>query len=45
VTTTINGNESINALTVQPNGDIVAAGYSENNSTGEVYVVLARYLG
>lgn len=45
LTTSINGNESINALVVQPNGDVLAAGYTEKNSTGEVYVFVARYEG
>lgn len=30
---------------MQPNGDIVAAGFSEDNTTGAVDVALARYLG
>jgi len=45
VTTTIQGNEAIAALLVQPDGKIVAAGFSENNSTGVADVLVARYLG
>jgi uncharacterized delta-60 repeat protein len=45
LTTSIFGNEAIEALAVQPNGDIVASGYTENNSTGQSFTFLARYLG
>jgi hypothetical protein len=30
---------------LQPDGKIVAVGFSENNSTGEVFIALARYNG
>jgi uncharacterized delta-60 repeat protein len=43
LTTTFNGDESAGALLIQPDGKIVAAGFSENNTTGEVFIALARY--
>ncbi len=45
VTTTIQGDESAQALLIQPDGKIIAVGSSENNSTGQIDVFLARYLG
>jgi uncharacterized delta-60 repeat protein len=45
VTTDIQGDDGIGALVIQPNGDIVAAGTSEDNSTGQVDMALARYIG
>jgi uncharacterized delta-60 repeat protein len=45
LTTSFQGNESVGALVVQPNGAVIAVGYSENNATGEVDVAIARYLG
>jgi len=45
VTTNFQGDDIAHAVLVQPNGDIVAAGDSINNSTGAADVALARYLG
>jgi uncharacterized delta-60 repeat protein len=45
VLTTIQGDDGISALLVQPNGDILAIGSSEDNSTGVTDVAIARYLG
>ena len=45
LTTTIQGDESATALLIQLDGKIVAAGSSENNSTGVTDLFLARYLG
>ncbi len=45
LTTTFHGDEAVAALIVQPDGKLVAIGMSENNTTGEVDVALARYLG
>jgi uncharacterized delta-60 repeat protein len=45
LTTFLQGNEGVAALLVQPDGKIVAVGYSENNATGVVDVALVRYLG
>ena len=45
LTTDFQGDDSVAALIVQPNGDIVAVGSSENNSTGQVDIALARYVG
>lgn len=45
VTTDIQGDDGIGALVIQPNGDIVAAGSSEDNSTGQTDVAVARYIG
>jgi hypothetical protein len=45
VTTNFQGDDIAHAVLAQPNGDIVAAGDSINNSTGAVDVALARYLG
>ena len=45
LTTDIQGDEGVGGLIIQPNGDIVAAGTSEDNSTGQVDVALARYIG
>jgi hypothetical protein len=45
LTTTFNGDESAGALLVQPDGKIVAAGFSEDNSTGRIFIALARYNG
>ena len=43
LTTPFNGDESVGALLVQPDGKIVAAGFSENNTTGQIFIALARY--
>jgi uncharacterized delta-60 repeat protein len=45
LTTTIQGNEAAQALLLQPDGKIIAVGFSENNATGVADVLLARYLG
>lgn len=46
LTTDIQGDEVADAgLLVQPNGDIVAVGFTEDNSTGVSGVALARYVG
>lgn len=45
VLTTIQGDESASAVLIQPNGDIVVVGYSENNSTGVSDIAVVRYLG
>lgn len=45
LTTTFQGNEGVTALVVQPNGDVVAVGYTQDNATGQVDVAIARYLG
>ena len=45
VTTTVQGDEAANAVLIQPDGKIIAVGFSENNSTGVADVLLARYLG
>jgi hypothetical protein len=37
--------QSVSAVLVQPNGDIVAVGFSENNTTGVTDIALARYIG
>jgi hypothetical protein len=43
LTTTLNGDEGVGALVIQPDGKIIAVGSSENNSTGHVFIALARY--
>lgn len=43
LTTTLQGDESITGLALQPDGKIVAVGSSEDNATGLVDVALARY--
>jgi uncharacterized delta-60 repeat protein len=45
LTTDFRGDDSVTALLIQPNGDIVAVGSSEDNSTGQVDIALARYVG
>ena len=45
LTTTFNGDDGAGALLVQPDGKIVAVGFSENNTTGHVFIALARYNG
>jgi uncharacterized delta-60 repeat protein len=45
LTTDCQGGDAAEAVLVQPNGDIVAIGFSQNNRTGAVDVALARYLG
>jgi uncharacterized delta-60 repeat protein len=43
VLTSIHGDDAIDAILVQPDGKIIAVGFSENNSTGVVFIALARY--
>jgi uncharacterized delta-60 repeat protein len=45
LTTDFQADDIAEAVVVQPNGDIVAIGFSEDNTTGAVDVALARYLG
>jgi uncharacterized delta-60 repeat protein len=45
VTTSFQADDMAEAVVVQPNGDIVAVGFSEDDTTGAVDVALARYLG
>lgn len=45
LTTTFNGDEGVGAVVIQPDGKIIAVGFSENNSTGHVFIALARYNG
>ena len=45
LTTTFNGDDGAGALLVQPDGKIIAVGFSENNTTGHVFIALARYNG
>ena len=45
ITTDIQDDDAVGELVIQPNGDIVAAGASEDNSTGQVGVALVRYIG
>jgi hypothetical protein len=44
LTTNFQGDDIAEAVVVQPNGDIVAIGFSEDNTTGAVDAA-ARYLG
>jgi len=43
LTTTFNGGEGVGAVVIQPDGKIIAAGFSENNTTGQSFIALARY--
>jgi hypothetical protein len=43
LTTSFNGDDGAGALLVQPDGKIVAAGSSDDNSTGHIFIALARY--
>ena len=45
LTTDLQGDDSVASLLIQSNGDIVAVGSSEDNSTGQVDIALARYVG
>jgi uncharacterized delta-60 repeat protein len=45
LTTNFQGDDAARAVLVQPNGDIVVIGFSEDNTTGVVDIALARYLG
>jgi Domain of unknown function (DUF5122) beta-propeller len=44
LTTTINGNEAVQAILIQPDGKILAVGNSAINATGRSFIVIARYL-
>ncbi len=44
LTTTINGNEAVQAVLIQPDGKIIAVGNSADNATGQSFIVLARYI-
>jgi uncharacterized delta-60 repeat protein len=43
LTTTFNGNEAAEAVVIQPDGKIIAVGFSDNNTTGQSFIALARY--
>jgi Domain of unknown function (DUF5122) beta-propeller len=45
LTTSFQGSDTGLAVLIQPNGDIVAIGSSEDNATGVTDIALARYLG
>jgi Domain of unknown function (DUF5122) beta-propeller len=45
LTTNFQGGDTAEAVVVQPNGDIVAIGSSEDNATGVTDIALARYVG
>lgn len=45
LTTSFQGGDGATAVLIQPNGDIVAIGFSEDNTTGVTDIALARYLG
>jgi len=45
LTTAFHGDDAADALLVQPDGKLIAVGFSENNSTGDVFIALARYNG
>jgi uncharacterized delta-60 repeat protein len=45
LTTSFQGDDGATIALIQPNGDIVAVGFSEDNSTGVTDLALARYLG
>jgi uncharacterized delta-60 repeat protein len=45
LTTSFQGDDSATAVLIQPNGDIVAIGDSEDNATGVTDIALARYIG
>ena len=36
-------NEAVEAILIQPDGKIIAAGFSDNNTTGQSFIALARY--
>jgi uncharacterized delta-60 repeat protein len=44
LTTTINGNDDVQAVLIQPDGKIIAVGNSAINATGQSFIALARYL-
>ena len=45
LTTSFQGGDAASAVLIQPDGDIVAIGSSEDNTTGVTDIALARYLG
>ena len=45
LTTSFQGDDGATIVLIQPNGAIVAIGFSEDNSTGVTDLALARYLG
>jgi len=45
LTTSFQGDDGATAVLIKPNGDIVAVGFSENNTTGVTDIALARYIG
>jgi len=45
LTTSFQGDDGATAVLIQPNGDIVAIGFSEDNSTRVTDIALARYIG
>ena len=45
LTTSFQGDDGATAVLIQRNGDIVAVGFSENNTTGVTDIALARYIG
>jgi uncharacterized delta-60 repeat protein len=45
LTTSFQGGDGATAVLIQPNGDIVAIGFSDPNTTGVTDIALARYLG
>jgi uncharacterized delta-60 repeat protein len=45
LTTSFQGDDGATAVLIQPNGDIVTIGFSEDNATGVTDIALARYLG
>jgi uncharacterized delta-60 repeat protein len=44
LTTTLNGDEGVGALVIQPDGKIIAVGNSQDNATGQSFIALARYI-
>jgi hypothetical protein len=42
LTTTFNGNETAQAVLIQPDGKIIAVGNSQDNATGYSFIALAR---
>jgi hypothetical protein len=45
LTISFQGGDGATGVLIQPNGDIVAIGFSEDNTTGVTDIALARYLG
>jgi uncharacterized delta-60 repeat protein len=44
LTTSFQADDGATAVLIQPNGDIVAVGFSEDNTTGVTDIALARYI-